>query len=476
MTSNSIRRLNLVCTLACAFVVLAIAIPALAQQRSQLRTASCAYNLNRIGIGIHNYHSAYKQLPPGQGGTDGGSPETSNQGRLGSLVALLPFLEETDLWSEISKPYRDKRSGKTFPAMGPAPWYDPTVYRPWSYSPSILICPDQAGESRNANDRAVQKKVVYTLEAPSGSGGEGVLTNYVACFGDGTRKIGEKIESSGEAQRSAQASRRGIFIGNKVSRFRDVLDGLSNTIMYSETVASADGKIPKSGLATGVTGLSMNPSLCRDAIKDGKVAWFDRGRGSRWCDGAVALTGFQTVLPPNAPSCLSADTMEDLVASASSNHADGVHVLMADGAVIFVSDNVDTGSLTTPGVAAEDGYTRPGSQSPYGVWGAMGTRASKEIVHEAIRKFAKPAVRNPTSASRAGGQAGNAKERMTKWTDREGNTRLKAMFVTIEEKQTVVLLDAKGITHKVPLNSLSDRDIYRAVRYDVLARRGIQED
>jgi hypothetical protein len=106
----------------------------------------------------------------------------------------------------------------------------------------------------------------------------------------------------------------------------------------------------------------------------------------------------------------------------------------------------------------------------------MGTRASKEIVHEAISKFAKVSVRNRASKFETGGRIPNVKDSMTKWTDREGNTQLRAMFVTIEQKQTVVLLDAKGITHKVPLNSLSDRDIYRAVLYDVSARRVNKED
>ena len=45
---------------------------------------------------------------------------------------------------------------------------------------------------------------------------------------------------------------------------------------------------------------------------------------------------------------------------------------MADGSVRFVSNNIDTGNL---GVA-----TTLGGKSPYGVWGALGTRNGGETV------------------------------------------------------------------------------------------------
>jgi len=54
-------------------------------------------------------------------------------------------------------------------------------------------------------------------------------------------------------------------------------------------------------------------------------------------------------------------------------------VLMGDGAVRFISQNIDTGNKNT-GDVYENPAGSVGGRSPYGVWGALGTRSSNEIV------------------------------------------------------------------------------------------------
>jgi hypothetical protein len=69
--------------------------------------------------------------------------------------------------------------------------------------------------------------------------------------------------------------------------------------------------------------------------------------------------------------------------------------MMGDGAVIFVTDQIDAGNPSTPTIYVQNNgkslagangagipYPTPGSKSPYGVWGALGTRASKEVIQE----------------------------------------------------------------------------------------------
>ena len=99
---------------------------------------------------------------------------------------------------------------------------------------------------------------------------------------------------------------------------------------------------------------------------------------STYCDGQPENVAFHTVLPPNGPSCNSDGNGNSdaavSVLSASSEHTGGVQVLLCDGSARFVSENIDTGNL---GVA-----TNLGASSPYGVWGALGTRAGGEVIGE----------------------------------------------------------------------------------------------
>ena len=53
---------------------------------------------------------------------------------------------------------------------------------------------------------------------------------------------------------------------------------------------------------------------------------------------------------------------------------------MGDGAVKFITDSIEAG--TTGGMVNFAGALSqsPGSKSPYGLWGSLGTKASKETI------------------------------------------------------------------------------------------------
>jgi prepilin-type processing-associated H-X9-DG protein len=105
----------------------------------------------------------------------------------------------------------------------------------------------------------------------------------------------------------------------------------------------------------------------------------DTINGYRWGDGAAFFAGFSTALPPNKASCFTAAAShwDPGFFTATSRHVGGVQVLMADGAVRFISENIDAGNQSAA-PPAEGG----GGLSPYGVWGALGTKTGAETVAE----------------------------------------------------------------------------------------------
>ena len=383
-------------------ILVGLLLPAVQAAREAARRMSCSNNFKQIGLAIHNYHSAYKQIPMQAGGTfradsNGGynnQAGDNNRRRLSWLVGLTPFFEQQAIWEQVANPWDDNGDGTIdWPANGPRPWAG--AYRPWVTQIPTLRCPSDPGES------------------PPGQG----RTNYAANIGDSTDWVnhGYWRWQGGTWNQghiiNANASNRGFFYNRKEQKFRDVLDGLSNTIAAGEIVTGLGFREihadPYFGIGWGT--IHNNPSACLDAglmdperpqFWDPSVGNSNPGlrnnnwkRGFRWCDSVPTYTSITTILPPNREVCIGGGGDFDTgVLPPSSRHQGGAHVLMGDGAVIFMTDSVEAGDSRHPvvrnngGINASHPGTIPGSKSPYGLWGALGTRAYKENVEEQLNQ------------------------------------------------------------------------------------------
>ncbi|MCC9600920.1 DUF1559 domain-containing protein [Stieleria sp. JC731] len=360
------RQIDCIVLLAVGMALISILSMGTLRRRSTARAVDCQQNLSKLALASLNYHSAHRQYPTGAGGTTPGGkdPTKGNDLRLGAFVAMLPFYEHVDVYDKLTAPF--EKDGVSFPVMGPVPSYDPAVYEPWSMRPSELVCPDDP----------------YHDDMP-------MAISYVLNYGDAVYLAGDLCGySTSDFQQitATLAAHRGVFARERVVRIRDVIDGTSNTLMFAEA------KIEGPAVAKDIKQLPLNPSLALKRYPQSQL--WPKGRDSLWCSGLLRSTGFQTILPPNSPSATSDLGEHTCVMSASSFHGSGVHVAFADGRIGFVSASVDVGDSTSPSVGIAKGpmagakLLRPGRGSPYGVWGAMGTRGSRESVsREAMQSF-----------------------------------------------------------------------------------------
>jgi hypothetical protein len=148
--------------------------------------------------------------------------------------------------------------------------------------------------------------------------------------------------------------------------------------MAERAFGTSETRKVKGYFAVNVAGLNTSPFTCLttasgDSYLPAQAVRTDRAVGVEWFDGFPAFTGFNTVLPPNSPSC-AADNWGDTwgVFSASSYHPGGVNVMMGDASIRFISETINSGTLTSAEVTT--------GQSPYGVWGALGSKGGGETV------------------------------------------------------------------------------------------------
>ncbi|MFG0286586.1 MAG: DUF1559 domain-containing protein [Rhodopirellula sp. JB044] len=383
-------------------VLVGLLLPAVQAAREAARRMSCSNNFKQIGLGIHNYHAAFNQIPTHMSGTassGGGTNQLNNQQILSYLVGILPFVEQQALWEQISNPNASNADGSAksppWPAMGPAPYIG--TYGPWATEIPTFRCPSDPGKGLPSLGRS----------------------NYAACVGDdamtnfgpyhpwfGGERWGDILVND------ARAHYRGFFKPMLKSRFRDVLDGLANTIAAGEMNTDlGDRDITTAALNNPGAWWSLtdNRNHCASLISaerpqfwdasvpqaspgsdpgDGGLVNSDFGRGYMWAVGEPLQTSFTTIKAPNSELCIiDGNPGSEIMASASSRHQGGAHVLMGDGAVKFITDSIDTGSHN--GMVFWDHATNrpgaptvPGSPSPFGLWGALGTRASKEVIDQ----------------------------------------------------------------------------------------------
>lgn len=275
--------IELLVVIAIIAILVALLLPAVQQAREAARRTQCKNNLKQIGLAMHNYHDAFQEFP--LVGTVGGVG--SNQDRDWSWpwsMRILPYLDASPLYSqlqvgeELTVPHDSANLGN------PNDFTTATAGTPEALLTTkipVYLCPSSPGSQVNRYQKNMGT-LMYGMNNQIGPVPNPVTSVKIA----------------------------------------DILDGTSNTLLVAEK-----SLMESPFVSIGATWATLRPACgFRLAIVSAHVEM------NTPFDGSF-----------NATTNCYAETPGSVTrAVVTSAHTGGAHFLMCDGAVRFVSENIES--------------------------------------------------------------------------------------------------------------------------------------
>jgi prepilin-type N-terminal cleavage/methylation domain-containing protein len=348
--SRGFTLVELLVVIAIIAVLIGLLLPAVQSAREAARRSSCSNNMKQIGLGLHLYHDANGKLPPGNLYTYGyagqanssypdgtpwpASPPNRHRGTM--QVFILPFIEQNGVFSQLD------------------------------FTPAAAQLFNQS-----VGGKQLREHVISTFQCPSDAGGvipdsvdfQAAARGSAVCnyFGNAGNSVGTPGNQASPCPNSYFTTFRpfagnggfvnpnggsfpnpaGLFArdgNNWQCRFKNITDGLSNTIMVGEARAGCSQWVEWGWARTdNLNGLSsLYVPLNFDSCIGGPTA-------------AAALANAQAAGRDGCATKYSFSTAWGF----KSRHPGVVSFIMADGAVLTISENADQFTLARMGCRAD---------------------------------------------------------------------------------------------------------------------------
>jgi prepilin-type N-terminal cleavage/methylation domain-containing protein len=284
-------------------VLIGLLLPAVQSAREAGRRSVCTSNLKQVCLALINQHETSKALP------------ASDYGMAGSFgtwqVGVLPYVEAQALFDAYSGYQTGTTSGGAAAQYGSAINLRTTT----SVIPNLRCPSDPAGPNGIAPNFSNRTKHNYVVNAGNTnrmqeSSPRGTPLNGVN-FG------GAPFVRNGRSRANT---------GSQIVRFKDITDGLSKTMMASETIVGINKATPNEADLRGFT-------------------WWGPGAvfHGHYQPNSTTIDAFQFVTDCNSSpnqNLPCTGGLPDVQLTARSRHPGGVVVGMCDGSIRFMTDSI----------------------------------------------------------------------------------------------------------------------------------------
>jgi prepilin-type N-terminal cleavage/methylation domain-containing protein len=282
--------IELLVVIAIIAILVAMLLPAVQQVREAARKSMCQDHMHNLAIAMHNYHDSNKVFP-----------YAFDEREKLWQAAILPQIEQKPLFDTL-----------IYQESGPGNWDSGSANETACATIIDLFrCPSMAVRDQ-INNNGIEGRVPVSYRVNAGSN---VYSDDAGTFPPGTPSGAIALDSS---------KCDGMFYGDSKISMKDVVDGMSNTIMIGESLTDPsyvrDGQgmdhwqigSPQTGGWTlgGASGTEFTEGVGATSVRM-------NGRIDPATHGVFAEIGF------------------------GSWHPGGAQFVMGDGVVKFVSENVD---------------------------------------------------------------------------------------------------------------------------------------
>lgn len=302
--------IELLVVIAIIAILIALLLPAVQQAREAARRSTCKNQLKQMGLALHNYHDTHRVFPPAtiNAGLNGCDAANNAGGVLLNHTCyqmMLPFMDQANLYNQFSW---SLSSGPARHATGctATPTTPDNQFSVVTNSIPIFVCPSDPGNPQ----RAGSATGTYAA-AP------GWRTSYgVVSYTTATGAAGNWGENT--------STLKGAMGPNGAAKFRDITDGTSNTIFFCET------KLEKTDLNYGpYWNTATHTFYILPGVSNYRINNNYDGNNKQYAWGAGSF------------------------------HVGGAHVLLGDGGVRFLSENVDLTGVVQALVSIKGGEIVP---------------------------------------------------------------------------------------------------------------------